>query len=64
MQEYTVIAAITEYIDIVKYTSGDSSYGLIFASGSGAEQVMRYEAKNDDQAIFIGAMMAKEKGFF
>ncbi|MDD4335333.1 MAG: hypothetical protein PHY77_06975 [Desulfotomaculaceae bacterium] len=65
MQEYTVIAAITEYLDIVKYAAGDKSYGLLFAAGSaGTMQVMRYEAKNDDDAIFKGAMMAKEKGFF
>jgi hypothetical protein len=27
-------------------------------------RVVKYEAKNDDDAIFKGAMMAKEKGFF
>lgn len=65
LQDYTVIAAITEYLDIVKYTAGGSLYGLLFAAGSaGTAQVMRYEAKNDDDAIFKGAMMAKEKGFF
>lgn len=65
LQEYTVIAAITEYLDIVKYTAGDNLYGLLFAAGSvGTAQVMQYEAKNDADAIFKGAMMAKEKGFF
>lgn len=65
MRDYTVVAAITEYLDIVKYTAGDNLYGLLFAAGSaGTEQVIRYEAKNDDEAIFKGAMMAKEKGFF
>ena len=65
LREYTVIAAITNYLDIVKYTAGNNLYGLLFAAGSpGTEQVMKYEAKNDDDAIFKGAMMAKEKGFF
>lgn len=65
MQEYTVIAAITEYLDIIRYADGDNLYGLLFAAGSpNTAQVMKYEAKNDDDAIFKGAMMAKEKGFF
>jgi hypothetical protein len=65
MQEYTVIAAITEYLDIVKYAAGDNLYGLLFAAGSASTaQAVQYEAKNDDDAIFKGAMMAKEKGFF
>lgn len=65
MQEYTVIAAITEYLDIVRYADGDNLYGLLFAAGSpNTAQVVKYEAKNDDDAIFKGAMMAKEKGFF
>lgn len=65
MQEYTVIAAITEYLDIVRYADGDNLYGLLFAAGSpNTAQVMKYEAKNDHDAIFKGAMMAKEKGFF
>ncbi|MEG3070313.1 MAG: hypothetical protein HQP61_08045 [Peptococcaceae bacterium] len=65
MPEYKVIAAITEYLDVVKYTAGDQAYGLLFAPGSvGTEQVLRYTAKNDDEAIFKGAMMGKEKGFF
>lgn len=60
-----VIAAITEYLDIVRYADGDNLYGLLFASGSpNTAQVMKYEAKNDDDAIFKGAMMAKERGFF
>lgn len=65
MQEYQVIAAITEYLDIVKYSEDGNLYGLLFAAGSaGTAQVMKYEAKNDNDAIFKGAMMAKEKGFF
>lgn len=65
MLEYTVIAAITEYLDIVRYADGDNLYGLLFAAGSpNTAQVVKYEAKNDDDAIFKGAMMAKEKGFF
>ncbi|MFX4261539.1 hypothetical protein ACOBQJ_04980 [Pelotomaculum propionicicum] len=65
MQEYKVIAAITEYLDIVKYSAGANLYGLLFAAGSArTAQVIQYEAKNDDDAIFKGAMMAKEKGFF
>ena len=65
MQEYKVIAAITEYLDIVKYSDDGNLYGLLFAAGSpGTAQVMKYEAKNDNDAIFKGAMMAKEKGFF
>jgi hypothetical protein len=35
----------------------------MFCAGSPAEQNIRFEAKNDDDAIFKGAMMAKEKGF-
>ena len=65
LPDYRVIAEITEYLDVIKYTAGDQAYGLLFAVGSvGTEQVIRYEAKNDDEAIFKGAMMAKEKGFF
>lgn len=65
LREYKVIAAITEYLDIVKYSAGDNQYGLLFAAGSASTaQVMKYEARNDDDAIFKGAMMAKEKGFF
>lgn len=60
-----MIAAITEYLDIVKYSDDGNLYGLLFAAGSsGTAQVMKYEAKNDNDAIFKGAMMAKEKGFF
>lgn len=65
LETYTVVAAITEYLDIVKYSSGDNLYGLLFAAGSSnTAQVFQYEAKNDNDAIFKGAMMAKEKGFF
>ena|GEM_PF-1817832 len=65
MPEYKVIAEITDYLHVVKYGEGDQAYGLLFAPGAvGTEQVLRYAAKNDQVAIFKGAMMGKEKGFF
>jgi hypothetical protein len=65
LQDYTVIAVVTEYLDVVKYTAGDNDYGLLFAAGSAATaQTINFTAKNDDDAIFKGVMMAKEKGFF
>ncbi len=65
MQDYTVIAVVTEYLDVVKYDAGDNDYGLLFAAGSAAmSQTINFAAKNDADAIFKGVMMAKEKGFF
>ena len=65
MQDYTVIAVVTEYLDVVKYAAGDNDYGLLFAAGSAATaQTINFKAKNDADAIFKGVMMAKEKGFF
>ena len=65
MQDYTVIAVVTEYLDVVKYDAGDNDYGLLFAAGSAATaQTINFTAKNDADAIFKGVMMAKEKGFF
>ena len=65
MQDYTVIAVVTEYLDVVKYAAGDNDYGLLFAAGSAATaQTINFTAKNDADAIFKGVMMAKEKGFF
>jgi hypothetical protein len=64
MKEYTVIAVITEYMNIVKYPEGDNLYGLMFCAGSPTAQNIQYEAKNNDDAVFKGAMLAKEKGFF
>jgi hypothetical protein len=65
LRDYTVIAAITDYLDVVKYTAGDNDYGLLFAAASAVTaQAMHYKAKNDADAIFQGVMMAKEKGFF
>ena len=65
MQDYTIIAVVTEYLDVVKYAAGDNDYGLLFAAGSAATaQTINFAAKNDADAIFKGVMMAKEKGFF
>lgn len=65
MQDCTVIAAVTEYLDVVKYAAGDNDYGLLFAAGSAATaQTINFTAKNDADAIFKGVIMAKEKGFF
>jgi hypothetical protein len=65
MQDYTVIAVVTEYLDVVKYAAGDKDYGLLFAAGSAATaQAINFTAKNDADAIFKGVMMGKEKGFF
>jgi hypothetical protein len=65
LQDYTVIAVVTEYLDVVRYTVGDNDYGLLFAAGSAATaQTINFTAKNDADAIFKGVMMAKEKGFF
>jgi hypothetical protein len=65
LQDCTVIAVVTEYLDVVKYDAGDNDYGLLFAAGSAATaQTINFTAKNDADAIFKGVMMAKEKGFF
>lgn len=64
MREYLVISNITEYLIIVKYTSEDNLYGLLFAPNVvGTAQTFEFEAKNTDEAVFKGAMLAKEKGF-
>jgi hypothetical protein len=64
LQDYTVIAVVTEYLDVVKYATSDNDYGLLFAAGSAATaQTIKFTAKNDADAIFKGVMMAKEKGF-
>jgi hypothetical protein len=63
--EYHVVAAITEYLIIVKYKAEDNLYGLLFAPDAvGAAQTFQFEAKDADEAIFKGAMLAKEKGYF
>lgn len=64
MGEYHVAAAITEYLIVVKYMAEDNLYGLLFAPDAvGTAQTFMFEAKNTDDAIFKGAMLAKEKGF-
>jgi len=65
LREYNVVAQIMEYLLVVKYVAEDNLYALLFAPNvAGTAQTFEYEAKNDDDAIFKGAMMAKEKGFF
>lgn len=65
MQDYNVIAVVTEYLDVVRYAAGDNDYGLLYAAGFAATaQTINFTAKNDADAIFKGVMMAKEKGFF
>ena len=64
MLEYNVIAEITEYLIVVKYVSEENLYGLLFApSTAGTAETIQFEAKNKDDAIFKGAMLAKEKGY-
>lgn len=64
MQGFTVVVNITEYLSVVKYTTEDNLYGLLFApNAAGTAQTIQFEAKNKDDAIFKGAMLAKEKGF-
>ena len=64
MGEYNVVANITEYLIIVRYTPDDNLYGLLFApNAAGTAQTFQFEAKNTDDAIFKGAMLAKEKGY-
>ncbi|MFA4884793.1 MAG: hypothetical protein WC601_03300 [Desulfotomaculaceae bacterium] len=64
MGEYKVVANITEYLIIVRYTPDGNLYGLLFAPNAvGTAQTFQFEAKNTDDAIFKGAMLAKEKGF-
>ncbi len=64
MGEYHVVANITEYLIIVKYKADDNLYGLLFAPDVvGTARTFQFEAKNSDEAIFKGAMLAKEKGY-
>lgn len=64
MQGFNVIAVITEYLSIVKYTAEDNLYGLLFAPNTvGTAETIQFEAKNKEYAIFKGTMLAKEKGF-
>jgi hypothetical protein len=64
LQDYTVIAVVTEYLDVVKYDAGDNDFGLLFAAGFAATaQTINFTAKNEADAIFKGVMIAKEKGF-
>jgi len=59
-----VIAEITEYLIIVKYKADENLYSLLFAPDmAGTAQTFQFEAKSNDDAIFKGAMLAKEKGF-
>jgi len=64
VQEFTEVAAITEYLSVVKFTASDNLYALFFAAGkAGTAETIQFEAKNKHDAIFKGAMLAKEKGF-
>ncbi|HHU87498.1 MAG: hypothetical protein ACOX86_01060 [Pelotomaculaceae bacterium] len=64
MRDYNVIAQITEYLIVVRYNAKDNLFGLLFAPDvPGTAQTYEFEAKNTDDAIFQGVMMAKEKGF-
>jgi hypothetical protein len=64
LPDYKVVTQITEYLIVVKYNSGNCSFGLLFAPDiPGTAQTFKFEAINTDDAIFQGVMKAKEKGF-
>lgn len=64
LRDYDVVAQITEYLLVVKYNGKENLFGLLFAPGvPGTAQTFEFEAKNADDAIFQGVMLAKEKGF-